>query len=79
MNKIGMTTATSVSEIKQCIYSVRGSQVILDQDIAKFYEVPPKRINEQVRRNATRFPADFMFQLEQSESLVSGSRATELG
>lgn len=41
--------------------------VILDADLAEFYGVPTKRLNEQVRRNAERFPADFMFQLNPEE------------
>ena len=46
---------------------------MLDSDLAELYEVPTKRLNEQVRRNLKRFPADFMFQLtsEEAESLRS--------
>jgi hypothetical protein len=62
-----MIRELSVSEISQCIYHVRGQQVMLDSDLAKFYEVTPKRLNEQVRRNANRFPSDFMFELAQEE------------
>jgi len=36
---------------------------MLDSDLAQLYEVPTKRLNEQVRRNSDRFPADFMFRL----------------
>jgi hypothetical protein len=42
--------------------------VVLDSDLAKLYGVPTKRLNEAVRRNAARFPADFCFQLNPSES-----------
>ena len=62
-----MITALSVGEISQCIYRIRGQQVMLDSDLAKFYEVPPKRLNEQVRRNSNRFPPDFMFEILQDE------------
>jgi len=41
--------------------------VILDADLAAVYGVPTKRLNEQVRRNRTRFPVDFMFRLEPQE------------
>lgn len=40
---------------------------MLDSDLAELYGVPTKRLNEQVRRNAQRFPADFMFALDQAE------------
>lgn len=62
-----MTTALSVSEIGRYIYFVRGKQVMLDRDLANFYQVTPKRLNEQVRRNTNRFPEDFMFQLIEAE------------
>ena len=41
---------------------------MLDKDLAELYEVSTKRLNEQVRRNISRFPADFMFQLTKDES-----------
>lgn len=45
------------------IYVIRGTKVMLDQDLAVLYGVETKRLNEQVKRNSDRFPADFMFQL----------------
>jgi len=45
------------------IYLIRGKKVMLDRDLAILYEVETKRLKEQVRRNITRFPADFMFEL----------------
>lgn len=47
---------------------VRGRRVILSHDIAELYGVPSKRLNQQVRRNAARFPADFMFRLTAREA-----------
>jgi ORF6N domain len=47
---------------------VRGHRVILDADLAHVYGVPTKRLNEQVRRNADRFPPDFLIQLTPSET-----------
>jgi hypothetical protein len=41
---------------------------MLDSDLAELYGVPTKRLNEQVRRNLARFPADFMFQLTEAEA-----------
>jgi hypothetical protein len=62
-----------VERIERSIYLVRGQKVMLDMDLAKLYEVPTKRLNEQVRRNERRFPVDFMFQLtvQEIESLRS--------
>ncbi len=53
--------------IEACILSLRGQRVVLDADLAELYGVPTKRLNEQVKRNASRFPADFMFQLNAAE------------
>jgi len=53
--------------IEACILSLRGQRVVLDTDLAELYGVPTKRLNEQVKRNTSRFPADFMFQLNAEE------------
>lgn len=45
----------------------RGQRVLLDADLAELYGVTTKRLNEQVRRNARRFPTDFVFHLEINE------------
>ena len=49
------------------ILTVRGKKVVLDADLAKLYGVPTSRLNEAVKRNARRFPADFRFQLDREE------------
>jgi hypothetical protein len=49
------------------ILIIRGVRVILDADLAQVYGVPTKRLNEQVKRNAERFPKDFAFQLTREE------------
>jgi hypothetical protein len=49
------------------IRAVRGQRILLDADLAKIYGVPTKVFNKAVKRNAKRFPADFMFQLSQEE------------
>jgi cell division septum initiation protein DivIVA len=49
------------------ILVVRGQRVILDADLAQLYEVETRRLNEQIKRNSSRFPADFMFQLTKDE------------
>jgi len=48
---------------------------MLDQDIAELYGVPTKRLNESVRRNGSRFPEDFMFQLDAEEWAVLKSQS----
>jgi len=55
--------------IESLILTVRGEKVILDGDLAAIYGVPAKRLNEQVKRNADRFPPDFVFQLTREEWL----------
>ncbi|MBI4745941.1 MAG: ORF6N domain-containing protein [Deltaproteobacteria bacterium] len=54
-------------EIQSRIYAIRGVQVMLDKDLAFFYDVKPIRLREQVKRNIKRFPSDFMFQLTEEE------------
>lgn len=56
------------------IHTVRGHRVMLDADLARIYGVPLKRLNEQVRRNADRFPRDFAFQLEREEVAILKSQ-----
>jgi hypothetical protein len=55
--------------IAEVILTLRHQKVILDADLAAIYEVPTKRLNEQVKRNSARFPADFLFQLIAKEKL----------
>jgi phage regulator Rha-like protein len=55
-------------DIEGKIYTVRGQRVIMDSDLAEIYGIPTKRLNEQVKRNLKRFPADFMFQLTKEEA-----------
>ena len=60
---------SNVSEeiILEKIYVIRGQKVMLDGDLADMYGVEVKRLNEAVKRNETRFPEDFMFQLSKQE------------
>src|SRR5258708_25303200 len=58
------------------IFPLRGHRVMLDRDLAELYGVPLKRLNEQVKRNWRRFPADFMLQLSLKEGkALAGSRS----
>ena len=61
------TKTAPVQRIEDMIYLIRGQRVMLDSDLAKIYGVELKRLNEQVRRNAERFPEDFAFRLERQE------------
>jgi len=62
-----MKTTKPKKPIESLILTLRGQKVILDADLAELYGVPPKRLNEQVKRNADRFPEDFRFQLTAAE------------
>ena len=53
--------------IDRRIYLIRGQKVMIDGDLAELYQVLTKNLNLAVRRNAQRFPPDFMFQLTKSE------------
>ena len=55
-------------EISEKILRFRDKKVMLDSDLAVLYGVPTKRLNEAIRRNSDRFPADFMFQLSAAEA-----------
>ena len=57
----------TVNNICNRVYIIRGQQVMLDYDLAEIYGYEVKRLNEQVKRNITRFPEDFMFQLTREE------------
>jgi hypothetical protein len=54
-------------DLKSRIYTLRGVKVMLDRDLAELYQVETRRINEQVKRNISRFPKEFMFQLSPQE------------
>ena len=56
-----------LSIIKSKIYEIRGTNVMLDFDLAGIYGTETKRLKEQVRRNILRFPDDFMFELTRDE------------
>ena len=66
--------ALSKIQIKPLIKTIRGRKVILDSDLAKIYGVSTKRLNEQVKRNADRFPADFAFQIAPEEVVILRSQ-----
>lgn len=70
-----------VEPIAQAILAIRGQRVILDADLAALYAVTTKALNQAVKRNRNRFPADFLFRLTRSEvealnrsQIVTGSQ-----
>lgn len=56
------------------IYVIRGQKVMLDSDLAELYEVETKRLKEQVKRNISRFPASYMFELTEQEFTILRSQ-----
>jgi hypothetical protein len=64
---VASTQVIPVELIERKIYLIRGCKVMLDSDLAELYQVPTKVLNQAVRRNPGRFPADFMFQLNEDE------------
>jgi hypothetical protein len=64
--------------VERLIYLVRGERVIVDADLALLYGVTTKRLNQQIRRNADRFPPDFMFQLTSEEAQALRSQDATL-
>lgn len=73
-------TKTPTIKIQNLIYLIREKKVMLDSDLAIIYGVKTKRLNEQMKRNIKRFPADFMFQLngEEWKNLRSQFATTDL-
>src|SRR5438552_16891680 len=56
-----------LERIERLIYIIRGQKVMLDVELAALFGVSTKRLNEQVKRNRSRFPLDFMFRLTPQE------------
>ena len=61
------TKLAPVQRIEEMIFLIRGQRVMLDFDLARVYGVTTKRLKEQFRRNAERFPHDFAFELTNQE------------
>ena len=73
MAKAAQSVVVADEVIMDKIYYIRKQKVMLDRDLATLYGVQPIRLREQVKRNAGRFPGNFMFQLtgEEAETMVS--------
>lgn len=65
--KLEITTNLQTDNIKDLIYEIRGQRVMLDYDLASIYGVKTGSLNQAVKRNIDRFPADFMFKLSENE------------
>jgi ORF6N domain len=77
MNK---TTIVLAKRVSAKILVLRNQKVILDSDLAELYGVPVRQLNQQVKRNADRFPADFVFSVTaaeyenlRSQNVIAGS------
>ena len=67
MAAAGKITTMADEVIVNKIYLVRGQKVMIDRDLAELYGVETKRLKEAVRRNASRFPPDFLFEMDKKE------------
>ncbi len=76
-----MESNSQLERILTKIYFIRGKKVIIDKDLALLYGVETKRLKEQVKRNNSRFPEDFIFQLtaEEYNALKSQNATLEKG
>jgi len=72
------TNIVPVERIESKIYYLRGKKVMIDRDLSMLYGVPTKVLNQAVRRNKSRFPDDFMFQLNKNEVEILRSQIVTL-
>lgn len=72
------SAAIPLEVIARRIYLIRGHRVMLDSHLAELYQVPTKVLNQAVRRNLSRFPEDFMFQLSDEEAASLRSQSVTL-
>ncbi len=69
---------SSKEKYETLIFEFRGIKVMVDADLALLYDVPTKRLKEQVKRNSSRFPDDFMFSLNRQERVELIAQAPRL-
>jgi hypothetical protein len=75
VNKTSSKQAIVPAGIGNKIYILRGQTVVLSPDLALLYRVPVRALVQAVKRNKTRFPSDFMFQLRASERTILKSQS----
>ncbi len=81
---MGQNLIISEETISNKIYFIRNQKVMIDRDLAVLYGIETKRLKEQVKRNLTRFPEDFMFELSEMEfknwrSQIATSNSDKMG
>jgi len=77
MDKVAFTATIPDEIIEGKIFQIRNQKVMLDMDLAELYNVETKQLKRAIRRNISRFPEDFMFELSKNEfgtSSWGGSR-----
>ena len=81
MNELSISEPANADAIRSRILTIRGVQVMLDRDLAELYGVPTGALNQAVKRNKSRFPKRFMFQLnkEETDNLKSQSVISSWG
>lgn len=62
-----MLKSTIIEKIESRIFHIRGKKVMIDKDLAELYGVDTKVLNQSIKRNAERFPKDFIFRLSRVE------------
>ena len=67
-----------IQEVESKIIEVRGSQVLLDKDVASLYDVQTREINQAVRNNPEKFPEGYVFELNEEESALLRSKILTL-
>ncbi len=70
--------SSNLQLIQSKIYEIRGQKVMLDFDLAEMYQVETRVLNQSVKRNLSRFPTDFMFQLTNDELEILRSKIIRL-
>jgi hypothetical protein len=75
---VGDRSLVPVDHVERAIVAVRGHKVLLDGDLAAMYGVPVKALNQAAKRNESRFPADFRFQLTAAEAARLRSHSVTL-
>jgi hypothetical protein len=76
---VGKEALVAPDRIEASIVVVRGEKVLLDADLATFYGVTTRALNQAVKRNEARFPADFMFRVNAAEAAVLNRSQTVTG
>jgi phage regulator Rha-like protein len=81
MAKKELLALVAEQKILNKIYVIRGEKVMLDKDLAEMYGVETRVLNQSIKRNASRFPKDFMFQLSEKEfkNLISQNVTSSWG